>query len=154
MRRVPARFLFLRRSYCNPLSKGGLLLLDSSRITMTFNCAPEMRQISSTLGFFSVVPCAASVFLCETVLLQHRVAPRFTELHRENGFSTGSLVPFPVNNLVFHRSRSDAFPKEPFGSAQGAENAKSIGALYTHNFLARLASSWLKKYELIFLNRH
>ena len=41
--------------------------------------ALEMRPISSTLGFFSVVPCAASVFLCETVLLRHRVAPRFTE---------------------------------------------------------------------------
>jgi hypothetical protein len=63
-------------------------------------------------------------------------------------------VPFPVNNLVFHRSRSDAFPKEPFGSAQGAENAKSIGVLYTHNFLACLASSWLKKYKLIFEKRH
>jgi hypothetical protein len=31
------------------------------------------------------------VFLCETVLLRHRVAPRFTEIHRENGFSTRSL---------------------------------------------------------------
>ena len=51
----------------------------------------EMRPISSTLGFFSVVPCAASLFLCETVLLRHRVALRFTELHRENGFSTGYL---------------------------------------------------------------
>jgi hypothetical protein len=59
---------------------------------------------------------------------------------REFAWYIKKLVPFPVNNLVFHR--------------QGAENAKSIGALYTHNFLACLASSWLKKYKLIFEKRH
>ena len=55
----------------------------------------EMRPISSTLDFFSVVPCAASVFLCETVILRHRVAPRFTELHREN------QIPFTRYALEF-----------------------------------------------------
>jgi hypothetical protein len=39
-------------------------------------------------------------------------------------------------------------------SAQGAENAKSIGVLYTYNFLARLTSLRLKKYKLIFEKRH
>ena len=43
----------------------------------------EMRSISATLGIFSVVPCAASVFLCETVLLRHRVSPRFTDPQRK-----------------------------------------------------------------------
>jgi hypothetical protein len=56
------------------------------------------------------------------------------------GQQVAILVPFPVNNLAFHR--------------QGAENAKSIVVLYTHNFLACLASSWLKKYKLIFEKRH
>jgi hypothetical protein len=46
--------------------------------------------------------------LCETVLLRHRVAPRFTELHRENGFSTGSLVPLPKINIVFGEHRAES----------------------------------------------
>jgi hypothetical protein len=41
------------------------------------------------------------------------------------------------NSLVFYRSRTDTFPKEPFGSAQGAENAKRIVVLYTHTFFPR-----------------
>jgi len=35
------------------------------------------------LPFFSVCLCAASVFLCEILLLLHREAPRFTEFHRD-----------------------------------------------------------------------
>ena len=61
-------------------------------IFLFFRLLLEIQPKSSAMDFTSEALCAASVFLCETVILLHRVAPRFTEFHRDIGFATRYLV--------------------------------------------------------------
>ena len=116
----------------------------------------EMRPISSTLGFFSVVPWAASVFLRETVLLRHRVAPRFTELHRENLFSTGSLATFicgtyPITKVTLLVKWNNARGVLKFGKVTDTlliYPAKSFGILWFLEWGVRHLSQQTQNWSL------
>jgi len=58
------------------------------------------------------------------------------------------IEPFPINDLVYYRSRSDAFPKEPFGRHKARRTPRVLLSFIP-------ITSWLpvKKYKIIFEKR-